>query len=245
MKNFTLLMLIASAFINMNAQCKKTVSTFVRTPSYSVKKGSIDVTIDKTGKTLTAYISSDFDTQPGPDVNLYLLDPGTNTDEKLVSMRLTGFNNSGKILFGNISKDSPAVQNKTFTVKVPDGIDITKYTKVFMFCNSANQTWSFGTVTPFTSFNCGTLSLGDEATKNSFRAYPNPVTNTLNLDLDNYDNNLSVNIYNTLGSLILSKRNLTAATNKINVSNFDKGIYFVEIKDKDNKSVVKRFVKSN
>jgi hypothetical protein len=243
MKNFTFLMLIASAFINMNAQCKKTVSTFVGTPSYQVKKGSVDVTLDKTGKKLTMYISPDFETQAGPDVNIYLLDPGTKTDTELKALRKSGFDAIGKIFFGNISKDqSTPVSNKTFTADVPAGIDIKKYTKVFLFCIAASQPWDFGTIAPL---DCSTLSLGDEATKNSFRAYPNPVTNTLNLDLDKYDNNLSVNIYNTLGSLILSKSNLTSTSNKINVSSLDQGIYFAEIKDKDNKSVVKRFVKSN
>ena len=57
-----------------------------------------------------------------------------------------------------------------------------------------------------------------------FKAYPNPVTNILTLQAK--ESIQSISIYNTLGQLMYSEE-LNALTTQIDMSNYEKGVYFV------------------
>ena len=60
----------------------------------------------------------------------------------------------------------------------------------------------------------------------NFRLYPNPVKNVLNIKSNNIEFT-SVNIYNVLGSRVLSLNRIE--NNQINVSNLNEGVYFVKL----------------
>ncbi|MFI0429068.1 T9SS type A sorting domain-containing protein [Mariniflexile sp. HMF6888] len=70
--------------------------------------------------------------------------------------------------------------------------------------------------------------------KSNFKIYPNPVNDVLNINLDYGIKMQQVNFYNAYGQRVFS-----ANTNKIDVSNFAKGIYFVEIETNQGKSTKK------
>jgi Flp pilus assembly pilin Flp len=73
-------------------------------------------------------------------------------------------------------------------------------------------------------FDLSALLASDSFVLNRFSIYPNPVSEMLNISLQDNLTLEKVNIYNTLGQLIKTEKQ-----NKINVSTFAKGSYFVEI----------------
>ena len=71
-----------------------------------------------------------------------------------------------------------------------------------------------------------------ELEKNIFNIFPNPTNGIFTIELDiakKYD----LNIHNVLGQSVYS-RTTNSTNTKIDLSNFDKGIYTVELKDKNN-----------
>ena len=67
--------------------------------------------------------------------------------------------------------------------------------------------------------------------------YPNPVTNTLNIEMSNEVK--SIEIYNILGQKVLE-----ASNKQINVSSLVSGIYMVKIQDVENEVSTKKFIKN-
>ena len=85
-----------------------------------------------------------------------------------------------------------------------------------------------------------------EISKNNISVYPNPVTEYLNLNLIELGGKkLTIEVFNLIGAKIYSENFYTEAPvyiKHINVSNFAKGIYFVQVSDGQSKSVQK-FIK--
>lgn len=65
-----------------------------------------------------------------------------------------------------------------------------------------------------------------------FRIYPNPAKNVINIELMQGVNLKKVNLYNTLGQFIFTTQYL-----KISTSNFNSGIYFIEVETNKGNSV--------
>jgi len=81
-------------------------------------------------------------------------------------------------------------------------------------------------------------AVGIKEINNDVRIYPNPVKNYLFIDLEN-SSNISYSIFNVLGEKVLDKTyNSLQNIFQINVSNLEKGIYFIQL----NNSIAK-FVK--
>ena len=59
-------------------------------------------------------------------------------------------------------------------------------------------------------------------------SYPNPVSEMLNVDFDLVPNNASVEVYNTIGELVLTQ-SLNDYSNTINTSKLSNGLYHVKI----------------
>ncbi len=251
MKKFIFLFLFVIGFLcTTMAQCSRVASGFgnnIGTPSYNIT-GGVEVVLNS-NNTLTLNLANDFMTASGPDVKAYLMNPETRTLDMLKALNLTTFPNVPKILFGVVAANAatpPVNPNgiKTFTVDVPKGVNIADYTKIFFYCQKFNTFWDLGTIANFAPNNCSILSLQDFQ-ESTFKIYPNPVTENLSLDLDIFTNDLSANIYNMLGSLVYTKKNITVNDNKINLSQLTKGVYLIELKEGENKKFIKRFVKAN
>jgi hypothetical protein len=75
----------------------------------------------------------------------------------------------------------------------------------------------------------------------SLAVYPNPVTSSLYIDLDN--DVQSIGIYNLLGQQEATFSNVSAGTFSIPTSDLPKGIYMVVMRDKNNKQQTAKFVK--
>lgn len=86
------------------------------------------------------------------------------------------------------------------------------------------------------------LSVGVEETSNfkpqtsNFKVYPNPTTGILTIELKNETiDKLIVEIYNLLGEKVY---NGLVTQNSININHLNNGVYFLQLKDKNNKHLV-------
>jgi hypothetical protein len=241
MKKYSILFVFSAlAFsLSLRAQCTMAASGFgnnTTTPTYNVA-GGVELVLNA-NNTITLNLASNFTTATGPDVRAYLINPETRTTAMIKALNGTTFPAVPKILFGMVASTnaSPPISPngaKTFTVAVPAGITIGNYTKIFFYCQQFNVFWDFGTITGFTPANCAVLAL-DEVAENSFSVFPNPVSN-----------DLSLNIYSAIGSLVYTKNNISASDNTVNVASLNQGVYIVALKDSNNKTFTKRFVKVN
>ena len=127
------------------------------------------------------------------------------------------------------------------TIKIPlnafTGIDMTQVQKIkFLF----NKTVA------------GSILISDMAltghpplalnVSNNFEStvliYPNPADNNINIDLgSSYKNNTKLNMYDIQGKLVYHLDNLKGELVQIDLSNFERGIYILNIvSDKDSKN---------
>ncbi len=121
--------------------------------------------------------------------------------------------------------------------ETPDTLNIIVASSDVTLANSAAGSVLF--VDDF-SFEGTTVRNAEVALKNNFNVYPNPVNDVINLDL-NFDENVTVKIYNTLGQTLYSS-NLTSNNQKINISNYRTGIYLLEV-ESENEKYFKKIIK--
>jgi hypothetical protein len=76
--------------------------------------------------------------------------------------------------------------------------------------------------------------------------FPNPASNSINISYPFKSENYTVIITNTLGEITFNEsyNNLSSNTLNINVNNFNRGIYFVQLKSETGQSIAKtKFIK--
>lgn len=83
------------------------------------------------------------------------------------------------------------------------------------------------------------------AKKNSFRLYPNPTENILNLSsANNIISNANISIHDILGKLVKFENNRSIRTNiTLNISHLKSGLYFLTIEDKEGFKQTLKFIK--
>lgn len=83
----------------------------------------------------------------------------------------------------------------------------------------------------------------EEATEgHSFKMWPNPTTETINIDLSEFDKSVTVSIVNNLGQVVYSSSISSRSQLSLPVSNWTNGIYSVTVSD-EKKIATQRFVK--
>jgi hypothetical protein len=222
----------------VNSQCTTTATGFgnnTSTTMYNVL-GTVQVVLNA-NNSVTVNLMSNFSTASGPDVRIFLVDRGTLTNAQLKIPAM--FNARPKIEMGI----SPVSGVASFTKAIPPGMNISDFETVYFYCQSFSQFWDFGSFTPFTNLNCALLETNDFE-NNKLQLYPNPVTRELNIQLEDTTTNYKVTIYNVLGVLVYESSNQKSnASNSINISELNSGIYFVKITDDKNKIYQKRLIK--
>ena len=68
----------------------------------------------------------------------------------------------------------------------------------------------------------------DYSNNNQIVVYPNPSIGVLNIDLEYANSQTTINIYNTLGELVLSET-LVSLKNQIKINELSNGIYVIKI----------------
>lgn len=76
---------------------------------------------------------------------------------------------------------------------------------------------------------------------NNIKIYPNPVNNTITIDIDNFSP-LELNLYDIIGRLIL-KQNLFNRINKVDLNKIINGIYFLNLKNDKGTIYIQKIIK--
>ncbi len=87
------------------------------------------------------------------------------------------------------------------------------------------------------------LSTQDYST-NLFTILPNPVKDELFISGTIDWNDFTVNIFNINGKLVLSVNDSNLNNKSIDVQKLNSGIYFILLKDKNGRSIIKKFIKN-
>jgi len=114
--------------------------------------------------------------------------------------------------------------------------------------------WNILEINDITNLSTHTFNISNTNTienvtvsKLNVNIYPNPTTNILNINLsNNINNNLSIEIYNISGQVVLTDKNIDFSIDNqhsINISDIKSGIYFIAIKG-DNINEIKKIVKN-
>lgn len=76
---------------------------------------------------------------------------------------------------------------------------------------------------------------------NGLTVYPNPASNEVQLNLNGKEVMTNYKIYNSIGQLLNTQSIDNQSSTNISTGNFVNGMYFIEVKTSDNKSIVKKF----
>ena len=99
--------------------------------------------------------------------------------------------------------------------------------------SAGTPTWYYTTSTPMArmNFDPSIISQVYDVKQTIFNVYPNPTNGVFAVELDataKYD----LTVYNVLGQTVLSE-SINTMSITIDLSSFDKGVYTVELKDKN------------
>ena len=214
------------------AQCNQVASNFGNgtNPMYNIT-GDIDLTLN-TNNTVKLSLGANFNTNLGPDVRAYLVNSNGASDVVLQNANIQDLDS---FEFGLVS----SLGAQSFTVSIPNGMNISDFDKVFFYCLNFDVFWDFGSFTPFSPTNCNSILSVDNNTLNKISLYPNPAQNIVKIS-GHIPNLEEISIYNTLGKIIyVQKDNLGQ---NINVSSLGSGLYIMTIKTPE-RMVFKRFIK--
>ncbi len=151
-------------------------------------------------------LDDDFDTDAGPDVQIFL----SNSNVAGTGVLIEDIGNEAGVN-GGINHFSG-----TITFDTPVNTTISQYKYIGFHCVRYNVSWAIGEFGDEVSL---ITSLADTDVTASFQAFPNPATNQVQFseELSN------VSVYNLSGVLLESLNN----ANQIDVSTYENGIYFL------------------
>lgn len=154
--------------------------------------------------------------------------------------------NKTEISFGNsdfwgfkIDENGNIIWQKTIGGTLSDGCNsiVKNSDGTFLLGGSSNSPISgTKTVSSYGNTDFWLVKLDEEVLQTTlfdqqdFLLYPNPIKNILNIELDDYNDEISINIFNLLGQKLLSSSYSNQKNVKIDCSSFEEGIYNVTIK---------------
>ena len=228
MKRLTFLLLFTFCSVNFYSQCTENAFSFgnnTSNPTYNVS-GDISVTLNA-DNTITLDIGSNFTTEDGPDVRVYLVKSNGMSDAMIRSTKIAQLENIplGMVACTDCVPEIPAAGAKSFTVDIPENTDITEFDKVFFYCLAFNAFWDVGSFNAFTNQSCEVLSTSENEFVN-VAIYPNPATSII--ELNNIDVlHAEIHIFDVHGKSVFTQVNQNNSV--IDVSNFTSGTYFLRI----------------
>lgn len=153
------------------------------------------------------------------------------------SVNLTAtFNNDGDVIIGDSYYNFNSITGSNtggFTVQ-DSSYNSGTMTGSFDFCDQTPPPtypkidWNFGSIDATVTF-CGLTTVA-ELDKSTFSVYPNPTTGIINIG----NQQQFVEVYSIDGKLLLQD-----FTNQINIENYNSGMYFLVIKDKEGNQLYK------
>ena len=167
-------------------------------------------------------LTSDYSTNSGPDVQIYL----TNNSNFSTPVDL-----NGALFVEDVGTEAPGIGHFSgaLTKELPTLTSLWEFDHVVFVCFRFGQLhWgngSFGNV--LTNIEAGDLT-------EQFTIYPNPTRNVTTLDLgDAIDLNaedLAIEVFNTQGTQVFAMENPRGSKVILRLEKFDSGLYFVRIR---------------
>ena len=233
-KIITLSLFCVFSVLKSNAQCTSNGASFGNNTSVAMYNvtGMVSVVLN-TNNTITLNLGSTFATASGPDVRVFLVDRGTLTNTQLRTT--SNFLARPKIEMGLINGNGLA----SYIKDIPAGMNISNFNTIYFYCQAFDQFWDFGSFIPFTNANC--ITLGNENfAANNFKIYPNPSKGSITIDFDENNGVKYLNIYSALGQKIFVLNEPIISNTSIDISSLKTGMYFLELIDKENNTIVKK-----
>lgn len=88
---------------------------------------------------------------------------------------------------------------------------------------------------------CNNRTTGIKSIEKDLNIYPNPASGEITIQLTKECKNCSAELYNSLGQILYSEK-LSAMENKINVSEFENGVYYLKINSESKQQMIKKVV---
>ncbi|MBK8807955.1 MAG: T9SS type A sorting domain-containing protein [Bacteroidales bacterium] len=73
--------------------------------------------------------------------------------------------------------------------------------------------------------------------------FPNPAINEINIEVGNLENNYTAYIVDVKGSQVSKAQPLTQKVSSINISQLEKGFYFVKLSSATTEALLLKFIK--
>ncbi|RXR19101.1 T9SS type A sorting domain-containing protein [Flavobacterium amnicola] len=83
------------------------------------------------------------------------------------------------------------------------------------------------------------LSIDEVAFRDKLIIYPNPANNILNIKFGSFRDSVNLEVYNTLGQIVLPAQKVFNDTYELNVSSLNKGVYFLKVSNNKEMSNLK------
>ncbi len=204
----------------------------VTLPNQPVEYYSIVVTNTNTGcsKTLTTYTANILNGSVQATSSTSLLCTGQTA--VLTASILPG---SVAMVQGN-ALWNPGTNWGSYTVSVSP---TTNTTYTFSITDAATYNCTYSTTITQSVSTCTGI---DEATNSiSISIYPNPANEMINVGLENVNDNITIQIVNTLGEVVMAEK-MQARQTSLNIHHLVSGVYFVKVESGEGK-FIKKFIK--
>lgn len=230
-----LLLTIAKGF----GQCSTNVSDFGNNssiPDYNIN-GDVDISLGEDGLTLTLDLQENFSTAQGPDIRAYAVNPNGLSDSQLANTSITS-SAIDALQFGLVGSNSQDQNGaKTFTINIPEDVNIEDYSKVFFYCLEFDQFWDFGTFDNFNEETCDILST-PEIFASTVTLSPNPTRD--NFTITGLTSSAQITIFDMLGKEV--RRQGIAQDETISIASLKTGLYLVSITSDGEQATQKLFI---
>jgi len=179
---------------------------------------------------------------------------GTTEETPTNSLKLVGLINSNGTYVSNIHFEYGTSTNFGSTiVGSPNYVfDYTSKVITALINNPLpNQTYYYRLVATYNGntiysdtyeYTTGLLNVSNFDIKNKIVIYPNPANDLVNIKTNFSEKVVSIEFYDVLGKIIFVEKIKNLSDIKIDVSNFEKGIYFLKVNFEDNKTFSSKLI---
>lgn len=143
--------------------------------------------------------------------------------------------------FTNISQATPNIVSENESLDVTVNLSDLESNTTYYCLLKATQNSNIG-YSDFSTFTTGVLNLTDFDIENEVLVYPNPTTDFVNIKSNVSETIKFIQLYNALGQIIYSVEDENKSEIKIDLSSFEKGIYFLKVSFESSKQITSKLI---
>ncbi|AWG20509.1 hypothetical protein FFWV33_02670 [Flavobacterium faecale] len=145
-------------------------------------------------------------------------------------------NEASLVSYYKFNQGNDAANNSGITTLTDATSNANNGTLTNLALTGATSNWLAGSPV-VTGSTCTTLSTKSFSKSNSIKVYPNPTSDSVTIEASTTDN-ATVQVSDSTGRILVTK-NLSNATNTVDLSQLQQGVYIFKVKTKDGESVTK------